>query len=188
MLAGRRSLAFALVPLFGCAPSSSSGGSSYYARLGAMADGGPLTEQRRQSILAASVQSLDVGLAGVQFGATMDDVIALWGRPNAIWMQGEGRTQTIIANSHFEFQDNGLVEIDIHSADLPAFSIADGQVAMGEPCPDLTVVFPGARATDRNDDDTREVQLTSGVIVNALSMDGVIISISTERPQGVHAP
>ncbi len=48
--------------------------------------------------------------------------------------------------------------------------------------PRLDVVFPGALLTDDNDADTCEAQLPSGVIVNAYSVNGAIISISIEKP------
>ena len=67
------------------------------------------------------------GAAGVLFGSSMDDVIAIWGKPNAIRIDGITDVWDLgIGACRFSFVDNRLVGISLHSATLKDAHLANG--------------------------------------------------------------
>ncbi len=117
---------------------------SYYGQLKSL-----LSRSNPYILPKASEQDIDLietkkGAAGVLLGATMDDVVAVWGNPSGlminevmdIWFLNIGACK-------FGFVDNSLVSISIHSVTLPTAhfkngisfksSINDLLAAFGEP-------------------------------------------------------
>jgi hypothetical protein len=69
----------------------------------------------------------ETGAAGVLFGATMDDVVAVWGKPSGLMINdGLDDWSLYIGACRFDFIDNSLVTISTHSASLPCARFENG--------------------------------------------------------------
>ncbi|MDA7915799.1 hypothetical protein N9B94_01025 [Verrucomicrobia bacterium] len=73
------------------------------------------------------------GAGGVSFDASMDDLIAVWGRPHAITMSTydneplKASDITLhMGGSRFRFLNNRLIEISLHRSNLPSATFASG--------------------------------------------------------------
>ncbi|MHC4777120.1 MAG: hypothetical protein ACYTFG_00940 [Planctomycetota bacterium] len=67
------------------------------------------------------------GAGAVRFGQSLDEVIRVWGRPTSINISPHQETWEFwIRASRFEFEDNKLVTIDIHSVDLEGAFLKNG--------------------------------------------------------------
>ncbi len=84
------------------------------------------------------------GGMGVLFGATMEEVFAVWGKPAGIWIRGgEDLWEFEIGACDFAFIDNSLVGIEIHEASMEnayfenginfTSSVEEVKAAFGEP-------------------------------------------------------
>jgi hypothetical protein len=156
---------------------------SYYERFQNLIGGSrTISEHTRAQIKAASQEvDMSIGIAGVQFGQSMDEVIALWGQPRGIFAVMPGEVKLHIGGSQFHFQDNKLNGVTIHGVDLPNFSIASGKLAIGMSCPELTDIFPGSipSSTFNHIPNLREIELSGGKIkVRVNLMKNKIITIS----------
>ena len=154
---------------------------SYFSKLTNLTNGrDKLSEKQRDSIIKSEKMLITEGLAGVRFGMSMQDVVNIWGVPNNIWMQSDNLTQLSICNSTFEFKNDVLCTISIHSVDLPKFSIMDGAIKMDQKSPDLLKVFPGEKII--GDDNSCAVELENELTVSILEMDLKIIAITISKP------
>lgn len=67
------------------------------------------------------------GAAGMFFGESMDAVVAIWGKPSGLWIEGSDDIwQLEIGACDFAFIDNSLVGVEIHSATLDAAYFENG--------------------------------------------------------------
>ncbi len=171
-----------VVVVGGCVtPPASLSSTDYNGALQKLVDGPKEKTTATAARLAqAPAQALTSGLGGVSFGMSMQEVIDIWGRPNAVWTQDEGVVQLSISYSVFEFRRDRLFDISIHQADLPDLAVGDGAVAMGKPCPDLLTVFPDALRREGSES-VSEVGLKGDVILRVQQMNQEIISIEIIR-------
>lgn len=164
-------------------PASLQAPVDYHSALQQLIDGPEaMTTATKAKLMQAAPQPLSSGMAGLTFGMSMQQVIDVWGRPNAVWVQSDGHVQLSMGYSTVAFVRDRLSDISVHSSDLDAFAIADGKIAMGRPCPPLREVFPdGLPVPDSNDPDVHELALKGDVILRVQEMDQQIISIEIGR-------
>lgn len=101
---------------------------SYHARLKSLVTGrhvlrvGPKASDRDVNLI-----EIEKGAAGVLFGASMDDVVAIWGKPNSIMIDGIRPVWDLgIGACKFGFVGNHLVTISVHSATLEKAHLVNG--------------------------------------------------------------
>ena len=101
---------------------------SYYDQLKSLLSRKTLSVRPKESERDVNLIEVEKGAAGVLFGASMDDVVAVWGKPCGL-MVGRGINDVWdlhIGASRFGFFDNELVAIDIHSAMLENAQMDNG--------------------------------------------------------------
>jgi hypothetical protein len=82
----------------------------------------PKTSERDVNLI-----EIEKGAGGVLFGASMDDVVAVWGKPSGLFIDGIRPTWELsIGACEFGFIDNRLVQISLHSATLKTAHLANG--------------------------------------------------------------
>jgi len=100
---------------------------SYYEQLKSLITRQTLKVRPKTSEQDVNLIEIEKGAAGVRFGATMDDVVAVWGKPCGINTNGIGGVWDLdIGACRFGFLDNRLVTIDIHSAMLENAYLENG--------------------------------------------------------------
>ncbi|HNY78978.1 MAG: hypothetical protein RBS72_15470 [Sedimentisphaerales bacterium] len=141
-----------LIPFSGAGQTASE---SYYAQLKSLVTGRHILRVRpNASAQDVSLIEVEKGAAGVLFGATMDDVIAIWGKPNSLMIDGIGPVWDLgIGACRFGFVNNRLVTISVHSATIEKAYLPNGlsfessyeevESAFGEPieAADLSLEF-----------------------------------------------
>lgn len=117
-----------LVSLVAFSGAEQSASESYYGRLKSLVTGRHIISiHPKASERDVNLIEVEKGAAGVLFGATMDDVIAIWGRPNAIWIDGIRDAWYLgIGACRFGFVDNRLASISVHSATIEKAYLANG--------------------------------------------------------------
>jgi hypothetical protein len=146
---------FGSLPLIAFSGAEPSPSESYYERLKS------LVRDRQNPAIRPNATERDVslievekGAAGVIFGASMDDVIAVWGLPESIRVSGFFKTWFLrIGGSYFGFVDNRLTSIAVHRAAVENAHLTNGigfessydevRSAFGEPveATDLELTF-----------------------------------------------
>lgn len=118
-------LLLCLVPFSGAEQTASE---SYYGRLKSLVTGRHIINIRpKASDRDVNLIEVEKGAAGVLFGASMDDVVAVWGKPNAIWIDGVRDAWYLgIGACRFGFVDNRLVSIAVHSATIEKAHLVNG--------------------------------------------------------------
>ncbi len=114
-----------LVPFSGAEQTASE---SYYVRLKSLVTGRHFLRVRpKASERDVNLIEVEKGAAGVLFGASMDEVVAIWGKPNGIWIDGVRDVWNLaIGACRFGFVDNRLVTIDVHSATIKKAHLTNG--------------------------------------------------------------
>lgn len=100
---------------------------SYYGRLKSLLSRKTLNVRPKASERDVSLIEPEKGAAGVLFGDSMDDVIAIWGKPCGIFIDGIRPVwELFIGACRFGFVDNRLVSISVHSATLEKAYMENG--------------------------------------------------------------
>ncbi len=100
---------------------------SYYGQLKSLLSRKTLKVRPKASKRDVNLIEGEKGAAGVLFGASMDDVIAIWGKPCGIFINGNIVIWDLsIGACRFGFVDNRLVSISIHSATLKKAYLKSG--------------------------------------------------------------
>ncbi len=99
---------------------------SYSAKLKEVVD----TKKRRIKPLKKNVDtkliSIEQGATGLKFGDSLDDLVEMWGKPSGIYIHNHGAWQFYIDATYYQFIDNKLVSIGIHSATMPDAYMKNG--------------------------------------------------------------
>jgi hypothetical protein len=116
-----------LIPLLAFSGTEQKGSESYYGKLKSMLSRKTLKVRPKVSERDVNLIDVEKGAAGVLFGASMDDIVAVWGKPCGINTYGIRDIWTLyIGACRFGFIDNELVLISIHSATLKEAHLGDG--------------------------------------------------------------
>lgn len=100
---------------------------SYYEQLKSLLTRKTLNIRPKASERDVNLIEAEKGAAGVLFGASMDDVIAIWGKPCGISIYANvGSWDLSIGACRFGFVDNKLVSISVHSATLKKAYLKNG--------------------------------------------------------------
>ena len=117
----------ALLPLIAFSGTEQKPSESYYGQLKSLLTRKTLKVRPKASERDVNLIEVEKGAAGVLFGASMDDVVAIWGKPCGI---NTYRLRDIwslyIGACRFGFIDNQLVSVSIHSATLKEAHIGNG--------------------------------------------------------------
>ncbi len=133
-----------LLPLIAFSETEQKASDSYYKQLKSMLTRHTLKVRPKPSDRDVNLIEVEKGAAGVLFGASMDDVIAIWGKPCGLRISGYLDVWNLsIGACRFGFIDNRLVTISIHSATLKEAHFDNGisfdssfdevKAAFGEP-------------------------------------------------------
>ncbi len=100
---------------------------SYHGQLKSLLIRKTLKVRPKVSERDVNLIEVEKGAAGVLFGESMDDVIAIWGKPCGIHISGHQVVWDLtIGACRFGFVDNRLVSISIHSATLKKAYLENG--------------------------------------------------------------
>lgn len=100
---------------------------SYYEQLKSLLTRKALKVRPKASKRDVNLIEAEKGAAGVLFGESMDDVIAVWGKPCGIFINGNMVVWDLsIGACRFGFVDNRLVSISVHSATLKKAYLKNG--------------------------------------------------------------
>ena len=116
------------LPLATFSGTEQSASESYYGKLKSLLRQRHILRVRpKGSGRDVNLIEVEKGAGGVLFGASMDDVVAVWGMPSGLFIDGIGPVWKLaIGACRFGFVDNRLVEISIHSATLKTAHLANG--------------------------------------------------------------
>jgi hypothetical protein len=117
-----------LLPLIAFSGAQQTASESYYERLKSLVTPG-FRFQIRPNATDRDINLVEIekGAAGVVFGASMDDVIAVWGKPESIWIDGIREAWFLgIGGCEFGFVNNRLTTIAV-----PSFSVRKAHLANG---------------------------------------------------------
>ncbi len=145
------SILFCMLPLISISGARQTSTESYYDRLKSLL--GPKKYRITPKVTRRDVNLIEIekGAAGVVYGASMDDVITIWGHPCELYVSSGSRDWKLTFGAcQLHFIDNRLMSIGIHPATLPKAYLPNGisfessydevKSTMGEPI----------RATDRD--------------------------------------
>lgn len=119
-----------LIPLIALSDAQQTVSESYYERVKSLLS--PLSYpdpgiDRNATDRDVNLIEIEEGAAGVVFGASMDDVVALWGKPQSISFVGVHEMWDLwIGGCRFGFVDNRLTSIDVVSFALKKAHLANG--------------------------------------------------------------
>ena len=100
---------------------------TYYGKLKSLLTRKTLHVRPRATERDVNLIEIEKGAAGVCFGASMDDVVAIWGKPCGFQIDGFRDVWDLsIGACRFGFIDNHLVIISIHSATLKDAHLKNG--------------------------------------------------------------
>jgi hypothetical protein len=118
---------FVLLPLIAFSDTEQKLSESYYGQLKSLLTRKTLKVRPKASERDVNLVEVEKGAAGVIFGASMDDVVAIWGKPCGLNIYGSRDVWTLnIGACRFGFIDNHLVTISIHSATLKKAHLENG--------------------------------------------------------------
>lgn len=119
---------FILLFLIPFSDAGQTGPESYYTQLKSLVTGRhSLRVRPKPSERDINLIAIEDGAAGVLFGATMDDVIAVWGKPDSLMIDGITPVWNLgIGACRFGFVDNRLVTISVHSATIEKAYLPNG--------------------------------------------------------------
>ncbi|OHB82988.1 MAG: hypothetical protein A2Z38_03555 [Planctomycetes bacterium RBG_19FT_COMBO_48_8] len=107
------------VPLIAFSGTEQKASESYYEQLKSLLTRKTLKVRPNASKRDVNLIETEKGAAGVLFGASMDDIVAIWGKPCGI---DTNRSRNIwslsVGACRFGFIENELVSVSIHSATL----------------------------------------------------------------------
>ncbi|NLZ05020.1 MAG: hypothetical protein GXY19_07590 [Phycisphaerae bacterium] len=119
-----------LLPLIAFSGAEQTPSESYYERLKSLVrvrEGYDVSIHPTAKDRDVNLIEIEKGAAGVVFGASMDDVIAVWRKPESIWIDGIREAWFLgIGGCEFGFVDNRLTTIAV-----PSFSIRKAHLANG---------------------------------------------------------
>jgi len=117
-----------LLPLITFCGAEQTASESYYDRLKSLVTPGPGFRIRPNATERdVNLIEIEKGAAGVVFGASMDDVVAVWGKPNGIWIDSLVQIWTLqVGACRFGFLDNRLTTIAVSSATIEKAHLANG--------------------------------------------------------------
>jgi len=116
-----------LLPLIAFSGTEQKASESYYGQLKSLLTRKILNVRPKASKRDVNLIEVEKGAAGVLFGASMDDVIAIWGKPCGLHINASRDVWTLnIGACRFGFIDNHLVTISVHSATLKKAHIENG--------------------------------------------------------------
>lgn len=127
-------------------------GTEYYDRLFSMFT--QPTGGRKYEAFAAGYIDPTVNMCGLNFGMSMDEVIAVWGLPSGIIMDTTiplFNQELHYGGSRVSFNNNGLYEVSLHRVDFPDAVILDGIIfgmspdQIAEACSQLKSEIQGSR-------------------------------------------
>jgi len=162
----------------------------YHAKLMGMLTGDkfmPLDVSER--LLSLNQDDPLVGLMGVRFGMSMDEVIDVWGMPNTLEVTNhrgrDGKYEKTVSLgiyiSDFKFQNNKLIELRIHLADFKGWKPFGGKLTPDKADADLLKVFKGAKQISKTDN-SQVVELKDDTRVKILFYRQTVISVSLKKP------
>lgn len=117
---------------------------SYYERLKSLV-AQPRDFPIRPNATGRDVNVIEVekGAAGVVFGASMDDVIAVWGKPSVVMIDGIREAWYLgIGTCLFGFTDDRLTSIRVHPLTLEKAHLANG-IGFGSSRDEVESAFSG---------------------------------------------
>jgi len=116
-----------LIPLLAFSGTEQKASESYYGQLKSMLSRKTLKVRPKASERDVNLIDVEKGAAGVLFGASMDDIVAVWGKPCGIDTQRSRDIWTLhVGACRFGFIENELVSISIHSATLDKAHFENG--------------------------------------------------------------
>ena len=116
-----------LLPLIAFSGTGQKASESYYGQLKSLLTRHSLKVRPKASDRDVNLVEVEKGAAGVLFGSSMDDVVAIWGKPSGLLIHGSRDIWTLyIGACRFGFIENKLVSISIHSATLKNAHFANG--------------------------------------------------------------
>jgi len=116
-----------LIPLIASSGTEQKASESYYEQLKSLLTRKTLKVRPNASKRDVNLIEVEKGAAGVLFGASMDDVVAVWGKPCGIDTYGSRDIWSLyIGACRFGFIDNQLVSVGIHSATLNKAHLGNG--------------------------------------------------------------
>ncbi len=118
---------FVLAPLIAFSGAEQTTAESYYEQLKSLLTRKTLKVRPNASNRDVNLIEVEKGAAGVLFGASMDDLVAIWGKPCGI---DTHRLRDIwclyIGGCRFGFIDNQLISASIHSATIKKAHLGNG--------------------------------------------------------------
>ena len=116
-----------LIPLLAFSGTEQKESDSYYGQLKSMLSRKTLKVRPKASERDVNLIEVEKGAAGVLFGASMDDIVAVWGKPCGIDTYRSRDIWTLyIGACKFGFIANELVSVSIHSATLKKAHLENG--------------------------------------------------------------
>jgi len=116
-----------LIPLIAFSGTEQKASESYYEQLKSLLTRKTLKVRPNASKRDVNLIDTEKGAAGVLFGASMDDIVAIWGKPCGI---DTNRSRNIwslsVGACRFGFIENELVSVSIHSATLEKAHFENG--------------------------------------------------------------
>ena len=116
-----------LLPLIAFSGTEERASESYYGQLKSLLTRKTLKVRPKASERDINLIEIEKGAAGILFGASMDDLVAIWGKPCGIdTYRSRGIWTLYIGACRFGFIENELVSISIHSATLEKAHFENG--------------------------------------------------------------
>ena len=101
------------------------GEGGYYAQLQSMLSNGHLMFYPKDPDKDVNLVTIEKGASGLHFGASMDDLVELWGNPSIVRNSGDAWFLAI-GGCRFGFIDNELLYISIRSTTIPDAHFGNG--------------------------------------------------------------
>ncbi|MBL7186115.1 MAG: hypothetical protein ISS70_07295, partial [Phycisphaerae bacterium] len=106
-----------LIPLIAFSGTEQKISESYYEQLKSLLTQKTLKVRPNASKRDVNLIEVEKGAAGLLFGASMDDVVAIWGKPCGIDTNRSHNIWSLsVGACRFGFIENELVSVSIHSA------------------------------------------------------------------------
>jgi hypothetical protein len=116
-----------LLPLIALSGTEEKTSDSFYGQLTSLLTRQTLKLRPKASERDVNLIEVEKGAAGVVFGASMDDVVAIWGKPSGLHIQGRRDIWDLyIGACRFGFIENELVSIGIHSVTIDKAHFENG--------------------------------------------------------------
>ena len=116
-----------LIPLIAFSGTEQKEPDSYYKQLKSLLGRRTLKVRPNPSERDVNLIEVEKGAAGLLFGASMDEAVAIWGKPSGLDTNRSRDIWTLYVGAcRFGFIENELVSLSIHSATIKEAHLANG--------------------------------------------------------------